>query len=168
MRIGFGFDVHQLAEGKKFFLGGIEIPHHKGGVGHSDADVMIHAICDALLGAANLGDIGKHFPDTDSVYKDIDSKILLKRVCELLYKSAFQIGNIDVTLCLQQPKIAAYIPEMNKILTGVMAIPAGDLSIKATTTEKLGFVGREQGVSCYAVVLIKKLTLENSELQSID
>lgn len=156
MRIGFGFDVHQLEKGKKFILGGIEISHHKGAVGHSDADVMIHAICDALLGAANLGDIGKHFPDTAADYKNIDSKILLKRVCVLLIESKYKIGNIDVTLCLQQPKVAQYIPEMKRTMTTVMGIAEADLSIKATTTEKLGFVGREEGVSCYAVVLLLK------------
>ena len=156
MRIGFGFDVHQLVQGKKFFLGGIEVEHDKGGLGHSDADVMIHAICDALLGAANLGDIGKHFPDTSHDYKDIDSKILLKRVCDLLKQGSYSIGNIDVTLCLQQPKIASYIPQMKKVMCDVMEISVDDLSIKATTTEKLGFVGREEGVSCYAVALILK------------
>ncbi|HNS11936.1 MAG TPA: 2-C-methyl-D-erythritol 2,4-cyclodiphosphate synthase [Bacteroidia bacterium] len=156
MRIGFGFDVHQLSDGKKFYLGGIEVPHHKGAVGHSDADVMVHAICDAILGAANLGDIGKHFPDTSATYKGIDSKILLKRVCELLSESGYKIGNIDVTLCLQQPKIAGHIPAMKTCLSDVMNIKENDLSIKATTTEKLGFVGREEGVSCYAVVLILK------------
>lgn len=156
MRIGFGFDVHQLVKGKKFYLGGIEVEHEKGGLGHSDADVMIHAICDALLGAANLGDIGKHFPDTSGEFKDIDSKILLKRVCDLLKHNSYSIGNLDVTLCLQQPKIAPYIPEMRKVLCAVMEISEDDLSIKATTTEKLGFVGREEGVSCYAVALIVK------------
>jgi 2-C-methyl-D-erythritol 2,4-cyclodiphosphate synthase len=156
MRIGFGFDVHQLADGKDFWLGGIKVEHNKGAVGHSDADVMIHAICDALLGAANLGDIGKHFPDTSSEFKNIDSKLLLKRVIELLDEKNFSIGNVDVTLCLQQPKIAAYIPEMQKTLAAVMNISSEDISIKATTTEKLGFVGREEGVSCYAVALIEK------------
>ncbi len=156
MRIGLGFDVHQLSEGKRFYLGGIEIPHHKGGVGHSDADVLIHAICDALLGAANLGDIGKHFPDTSAEYKDIDSKVLLKRVCVLLSDGPYKIGNIDVTLCLQQPKIASYIPKMKNVLAGVMGISEEDLSIKATTTEKLGYVGREEGVSCYAIALLLK------------
>lgn len=156
MKIGFGFDVHQLAEGKDFWLGGIRIKHHKGAVGHSDADVMIHAICDALLGAANLGDIGKHFPDTSAEFKNIDSKLLLKRVVELLTEKKFSIGNVDVTLCLQQPKIASYIPEMVSTLSGVMNISSDDISIKATTTEKLGYVGREEGVSCYAVALIEK------------
>jgi len=156
IRIGFGFDVHQLADGKDFWLGGIMVTHSKGAVGHSDADVMIHAICDALLGAANLGDIGKHFPDTSSEFKNIDSKLLLKRVIELLAEKKFLIGNVDVTLCLQQPKIAAYIPEMQKTLASVMNISTEDISIKATTTEKLGFVGREEGVSCYAVALIER------------
>jgi 2-C-methyl-D-erythritol 2,4-cyclodiphosphate synthase len=156
MRIGFGFDVHQLDEGKDFWLGGIQINHHKGAVGHSDADVMIHAICDALLGAANLGDIGKHFPDTSSEFKNIDSKLLLKRVAELLTEKKYSIGNIDVTLCLQQPKIAPHIPVMQNTLAKVMNISTEDISIKATTTEKLGYVGREEGVSCYAVALIEK------------
>ena len=154
MRIGFGFDVHQLSEGKDFWVGGIKINHAKGGVGHSDADVMIHAICDALLGAANLSDIGTHFPDTSSEFKNIDSKILLKRVVHLIEDKKYSIGNVDVTLCLQQPKIKDYIPSMKKTLCDVMQIPEQDLSIKATTTEKLGYVGREEGVSCYAVALL--------------
>jgi len=155
VRIGFGFDVHQLKEGRPFRLGGIEIVHPKGAEGHSDADVLIHAICDALLGAANLGDIGKHFPDTSNEFKNIDSKILLKRVCKLLKKNNFSIGNIDSTICLEKPKIAAYIPSMVKTLTDVMEIEPNNLSIKATTNEKLGFIGREEGVACYAVALIK-------------
>lgn len=153
-RVGFGFDVHQLQENRDFYLGGILIPHNKGALGHSDADTLIHAICDALLGAANLGDIGVHFPDTSAEYKDIDSKILLKNVVALLHKNSFSIGNIDSTICLQKPKISAYIPAMKKILAETMGIPEGDISIKATTTEKMGFVGREEGVSAYAVVLI--------------
>ncbi len=156
MRIGFGFDVHQLKEGNDFWLGGIKINHDKGAVGHSDADVMIHAICDALLGAANLGDIGTHFPDTSAAYKNIDSKILLKRVVDLIKEKNYSIGNIDVTLCLQQPKIKDHIPTMRKTLCKVMNISENDLSIKATTTEKLGYVGREEGVSCYAVALIEE------------
>jgi 2-C-methyl-D-erythritol 2,4-cyclodiphosphate synthase len=156
MRIGFGFDVHRLAEGRKFVLGGIEIPHHKGADGHSDADVLIHAICDALLGAAGLGDIGIHFPDTSAEYKNIDSKILLKHVCRLLTDKKFRIGNIDTTLCLQAPKISPHIEEMRKTLAEVMQIPVDDISIKATTNEKMGFVGREEGVTCYAVALIEK------------
>lgn len=156
MRIGFGFDVHQLEDGREFWLGGIRIPHGKGAVGHSDADVMIHAICDALLGAANLGDIGKHFPDTSSEYKNIDSKILLERVCALLKAKEWEIGNLDVTLCLQQPKIAPYIPQMQEVLASVAGIPSADISIKATTNEKLGYVGREEGVHCYAVALLER------------
>ena len=155
MKVGFGFDVHRLIEGRKFWLGGIEIPHDKGADGHSDADVLIHALCDAILGAANLGDIGMHFPDTSKEYKDIDSKILLRRVCELLSKNNFSIGNIDTTICLQLPKVAPYIPAMKKTLAGVMGIDEEKISIKATTNEKLGFIGREEGITCYAVVLIQ-------------
>jgi len=154
MRVGFGFDVHQLAEGRDFCLGGIKIAHPKGAVGHSDADVMIHAICDALLGAANLGDIGKHSPDTSSDYKNIDSKVLLQRVCLLIDLKNYRIGNIDITLCLEKPKIAPYIPQMQTVLAKVMEITEDDISIKATTNEKIGFVGREEGVSCYAVTLL--------------
>ncbi len=155
-RVGFGFDVHQLQEGCDFWLGGIKIPHHKGAVGHSDADVLIHAICDALLGAANMRDIGYHFPPSDDTFKGIDSKILLEKVTELLRENQYEIGNIDVTVALQKPKINPYIPEMKKILCKVMKIDEQDLSLKATTTEKLGFEGREEGVSCYANVLIYK------------
>jgi 2-C-methyl-D-erythritol 2,4-cyclodiphosphate synthase len=155
MRIGFGFDVHRLKEGKAFWLGGIEISHVKGAEGHSDADVLIHAICDALLGAANLGDIGIHFPDTSQEFKNIDSKILLKKVCELLQNHNYAIGNIDTTVCLEKPKIATYIPQMKKTLAGVMGIPENDLSIKATTNERMGFIGREEGITCYAVALIE-------------
>ncbi|MGI8891850.1 MAG: 2-C-methyl-D-erythritol 2,4-cyclodiphosphate synthase [Bacteroidia bacterium] len=156
IRVGFGFDVHQLKAGHDFWLGGIKIEHHKGAVGHSDADVMIHAICDALLGAAGMRDIGYHFPDTSSQYKGIDSKILLADVIRMLKKKHISIGNIDVTLCLQSPKINSYINSMKDALTSVMEIPHEDLSIKATTTEKLGYVGREEGVSAYAVALITK------------
>ncbi len=157
MRIGFGFDVHQLKEGNALWIGGIKLEHSKGAVGHSDADVMIHAICDALLGAANLNDIGYHFPDTLEKYKNIDSKILLKEVIRLISEKNYAIGNIDVTLCLQQPKIAMHIPAMKESLSAVMNISIHDISIKATTTEKLGYVGREEGISCYAVVLLEKL-----------
>ncbi len=157
MKIGFGFDVHRLKEGRKFWLGGIEIPHEKGAEGHSDADVLIHAVCDALLGAANLGDIGMHFPDTSNDFKDIDSKILLKRVCELLSRNNYSIGNIDTTICLQLPKVAPFIPSMKKTLASVMGINEEQISIKATTNEKLGFIGREEGITCYAVVLIQRL-----------
>jgi len=153
-RIGFGFDVHQLKEDLDFWLGGIIIPHTKGGLGHSDADVLIHTICDALLGAANLGDIGKHFPDTAAEYKGIDSKILLKEVMVLIRNKGYEIGNIDSTICLQTPKIGPYVPEMKKILAICMDVDVDQISIKATTTEKLSFVGREEGVSAYATVLI--------------
>ena len=154
-RIGFGFDVHQLKEGIDFWLGGIKIEHAKGALGHSDADVLIHAICDALLGAANLGDIGKHFPDTDPKYKGVDSKILLKNVIELLSEKAYEICNIDSTICLQTPKISDYLPNMQKVLSNCMQVRADLISIKATTTEKLSFVGRQEGVTAYATVLIK-------------
>ena len=156
-RIGFGFDVHQLKEGLDFWLGGIIVPHAKGGLGHSDADVLIHSICDALLGAANLGDIGKHFPDTNPQYKGIDSKLLLKEVMVLIRTKGYEIGNIDSTICLQTPKIGSYIPEMQKVLANSMGVDIDLVSIKATTTETLGFVGREEGVSAYATVLINKI-----------
>ena len=156
IKVGFGFDVHQLHEGLDFWIGGIIVPHTKGGVGHSDADVLIHTICDALLGAANMGDIGKHFPDTSAEYKGIDSKILLKEVVRLISEKGFSIGNIDSTICLQTPKIGKYIPEMQRVLASCMDIDIEDVSIKATTTEKLSFVGREEGVSAYATVLIQK------------
>jgi len=156
-RIGFGFDVHQLKVGLDFWLGGIIVPHTKGGLGHSDADVLIHTICDALLGAANLGDIGKQFPDTAAEYKGIDSKILLKEVMVLVRNKGYEIGNIDSTICLQTPKIGPYIPEMQKVLATCMNIDVDQVSIKATTTEKLSFVGREEGVSAYATVLINKI-----------
>ena len=156
-RIGFGFDVHQLKVGLDFWLGGIIVPHTKGGLGHSDADVLIHTICDALLGAANLGDIGKHFPDTQAEYKGIDSKILLKEVMVLIRDKGYEIGNIDSTICLQTPKIGPYIAEMQKVLAICMNIDVDQVSIKATTTEKLSFVGREEGVSAYATVLITKI-----------
>ena len=156
-RVGFGFDVHQLKVGLDFWLGGIIVPHTKGGLGHSDADVLIHTICDALLGAANLGDIGKHFPDTAAMYKGIDSKILLKEVMLLIRNKGYEIGNIDSTICLQTPKIGPYIPEMKKVLAFCMNIDVDQVSIKATTTEKLSFVGREEGVSAYATVLINKI-----------
>ena len=156
-RVGFGFDVHQLKVGLDFWLGGIIVPHTKGGLGHSDGDVLIHTICDALLGAANLGDIGKHFPDTAAEYKGIDSKILLKEVMVLIREKGYEIGNIDSTICLQTPKIGPYIPEMQKVLAICMNIDVDQVSIKATTTEKLSFVGREEGVSAYAIVLITKI-----------
>ena len=155
-RIGFGFDVHQLKEGRDFYIGGILVPHNKGGFGHSDADVLIHVICDALLGAANLGDIGHHFPDTEKEYKDIDSKILLERVVDLIYKEGYKLANIDSTICLERPKISSYIPRMKDAIAKCMRIDKKLISIKATTTEKLSFVGREEGVSAYATILITK------------
>ena len=155
-RVGFGFDVHQLKEGLGFWLGGVIVPHTKGGLGHSDADVLIHSICDSLLGAASLGDIGKHFPDTDPKYKGIDSKILLKEVMVLIREKGYEIGNIDSTVCLQTPKIESYIPEMQKVIAACMRVDVDSVSIKATTTEKLSFVGREEGVSAYATALINK------------
>ena len=156
-RTGFGFDVHQLVKGRDFWLGGIKIPYHKGGLGHSDADVLIHVICDALLGAANLGDIGKHFPDTSTDFKDIDSKILLQNTMILIRDKGYEIGNIDTTVCLQNPKLSKYINQMKTVLSKCMDIDFDSISIKATTTEKLGYVGREEGVSAYANVLINKL-----------
>ena len=158
IRVGFGFDVHQLEEGKDFWLGGIKLSHSKGAVGHSDADVLIHAICDALLGAANLGDIGLHFPNTSEQYRGIDSKILLNHVVQLVKVKGYQIGNIDATLCLEKPKINPFIPEMKKILSSVMSIHEDNISIKATTNETIGYVGREEGVNAYAVVLIEKIS----------
>jgi 2-C-methyl-D-erythritol 2,4-cyclodiphosphate synthase len=155
-RVGFGFDVHQLKDGLDFWLGGIIVPHTKGALGHSDADVLIHSICDAILGAANLGDIGKHFPDTDLKYKGIDSKILIKEVMVLIREKGYEIGNIDSTICLQTPKIEPYIPEMQKIIAACIRVDTDLVSIKATTTEKLSFIGREEGVSAYATVLINK------------
>jgi 2-C-methyl-D-erythritol 2,4-cyclodiphosphate synthase len=157
VRIGFGFDVHQLKEGVDFWLGGIKHQHTKGAVGHSDADVLIHAICDALLGAAGLKDIGFHFPDTSAEYKGIDSKILLSRVMELIADKNYTIGNIDCTLVLEKPKINPYIDEMKKTLAAILKIETEDIAIKATTNEKLGYVGREEGVCAYAVALLQKL-----------
>jgi len=156
IRVGFGFDVHQLIGERYFWLGGILIPHSKGALGHSDADVMLHSICDALLGAAALGDIGKHFPDTSNEFKNIDSKILLKKVCELIAENGYSISNIDTTLCLEKPKIAPHIPQMRKAISEVMNLEEGRISIKATTNEKMGFIGREEGIVSYAVALIKK------------
>ncbi|MCH1436626.1 2-C-methyl-D-erythritol 2,4-cyclodiphosphate synthase [Flavobacteriales bacterium] len=156
IRVGFGFDVHQLKAGEEFWLGGILVPHEKGAVGHSDADVLIHTICDALLGAANLRDIGFHFPDTDQQYKGVDSKILLKEVMSILRKEGFELGNVDATIALQRPKINPHIPEMKKVLAEVMSVSSSQISLKATTTEKLSFVGREEGVSAYAVALVQK------------
>jgi len=153
-RVGFGFDVHQLKEGENFILGGIALNHNKGTVGHSDADVLIHAICDALLGAANLGDIGTHFPDNDLEFKNIDSAILLKQVMKLLDDRGYEIGNIDNTVCLEKPKLAPYIKEITLRLGSIMNIDKSKISIKATTNEKMGFIGREDGLAVYSVVLI--------------
>ncbi len=155
-RIGFGYDVHRLEEGIPFWLGGIEIEHYKGSLGHSDADVLLHAICDAMLGAAALGDIGNHFPDTDPAYKGISSSILLQKCGELLSSRGYEIGNIDSTICLQTPKISPYIPEMQKQIARQLGLREDQVSVKATTEEKLGFTGREEGVSAYAVVLITR------------
>ncbi|MBL4653393.1 MAG: 2-C-methyl-D-erythritol 2,4-cyclodiphosphate synthase [Flavobacteriales bacterium] len=155
IRVGFGFDVHQLRENEEFWLGGILVPHTKGAVGHSDADVLIHVICDAVLGAANMRDIGFHFPDTSADYKGIDSKKLLAEVIRIVAEKGWKIGNIDSTICLQQPKINPHIPSMKSTLASILKISEDDISIKATTTEKLGYVGREEGVSAYAVVLLE-------------
>jgi 2-C-methyl-D-erythritol 2,4-cyclodiphosphate synthase len=156
IRVGNGYDVHALAEGETLWLGGIQIEHEKGTVAHSDGDVLIHALCDALLGALALGDIGKLFPDTDLQYKNIDSKILLKKCCELIASNGFSVGNIDTIICAQRPKLKNYIPEMQQCIASVMEISPMQVSIKATTTEKLGFVGREEGISSYATVLLMK------------
>jgi 2-C-methyl-D-erythritol 2,4-cyclodiphosphate synthase len=155
-RIGHGYDVHKLEDGKKFVIGGIEIDHYKGAVGHSDADVVIHVICDALLGALSLGDIGKHFPDTDNKYKGIDSKILLQKVMNLVSEKKYQISNVDVTILLQKPKLRNYIDSMRDSLSKIMEISISQISVKATTTEGLGFVGREEGVAAHCVCLITR------------
>ncbi|MEG0646391.1 MAG: 2-C-methyl-D-erythritol 2,4-cyclodiphosphate synthase [Bacteroides sp.] len=157
IRVGFGFDVHQLVAGRELWLGGVRIEHEKGLLGHSDADVLIHALCDALLGAANMRDIGFHFPDTAGEYKNIDSKILLKQTIALIASKGYQVGNIDMTICAERPKLKPFIPSMQETLAEVMGIDADDISIKATTTEKLGFTGREEGISAYATVLINHL-----------
>jgi 2-C-methyl-D-erythritol 2,4-cyclodiphosphate synthase len=156
-RIGFGYDVHRLEAGLPFWLGGVEIAHSKGAVGHSDADVLIHAICDAMLGAAALGDIGQHFPDRDPSYKGISSLILLERCLELLRSEGYEIGNIDSTICLQHPKVLPYINKMRETLSARLGISAKQVSVKATTEEQLGFTGKEEGVSAYAVVLIQTI-----------
>ena len=155
MRIGFGYDVHALTKDRELWLGGIHIEHPYGLIGHSDADVLIHAICDALLGAANMRDIGYHFPDTSDKYKDIDSKILLLETMRLLREAGYELGNIDATIAAEQPKLNPYIPEMQKTLAEVMDVSVNDISIKATTTEKLGFTGRSEGIAAYVVALIK-------------
>lgn len=156
MRVGFGFDVHRLVEGRELWLGGIRIEHTLGLLGHSDADVLIHALCDALLGAAAMRDIGFHFPDTADEYKGIDSKILLRDTVQLVRSKGWKIGNADITVCAERPKLNPHIPAMQQCLSEVMGIDAGDVSIKATTTERLGFTGREEGIAAYAVVLLEK------------
>ncbi len=156
-RIGSGIDFHQFEEGREFWLGGIHIPHHKGAVGHSDADVLLHAICDALLGALSLGDIGKHFPNTDNSFLNIDSKILLAKTFELVKQKGYSVVNIDSTVCLENPKIMRYVPQMQQAIAQVLKISEEDISIKATTTETMGFAGREEGLVAYATVLLNKL-----------
>ncbi|MBQ7179998.1 MAG: 2-C-methyl-D-erythritol 2,4-cyclodiphosphate synthase [Bacteroidaceae bacterium] len=155
IRVGFGFDVHRLVEGRELWLGGVRLEHTMGLLGHSDADVLIHAICDALLGAANMRDIGYHFPDTDPRYSGIDSKILLRETVRLIREAGYEVGNIDATVCAERPKLNPHIPEMQRCMAQVMGIPPEDISIKATTTERLGFTGREEGISAYATVLIE-------------
>lgn len=154
IRVGFGVDFHQLVEGRKLWIGGVEVPHTKGALGHSDADVLLHAICDAMLGAACLGDIGEHFPDDSDDYKNIDSKILLRKTNELVGTENYRVVNVDSTICLQAPKIKTYVAQMQDTIAQILGINRKDVSIKATTTEKLGFVGREEGVIAYATVLV--------------
>jgi len=156
-RIGFGYDIHQLAKGEELWLGGIKLDYHLGTVGHSDADVLIHAIIDAILGAANLRDIGFHFPDTDPKFKGADSKLLLKEVGAILNKNGYRLGNIDATIVIEQPKINPHIEKMQETMAQLLSVPTNDISIKATTSEKLSFVGREEGVKAYAVALVCKL-----------
>ena len=155
-RIGFGIDFHQLVEGRDLWLGGVKIPHHLGAKGHSDADVLLHAICDAMLGALSLGDIGVHFPDTDDAYKNIDSKILLTKTYELISSKAYTVVNVDSSLCLEAPKIKPFVSSMQSCIASILQITTEDISIKATTTEKMGFVGREEGLVAYATVLLQK------------
>jgi len=156
-RIGQGIDFHQLVEGREFWLGGVLIPHSKGALGHSDADVLLHAICDALLGALGLGDIGKHFPDTDQSFKNIDSKILLQKSYELIAARGYKIVNVDSTILLQAPKIMKYVPAMQHAIAGILQVETTDVSIKATTTEQLSFIGREEGIVATANVLLYKI-----------
>ncbi len=156
-RIGSGIDFHQLAEGRDLWIGGIKIPHTKGAVGHSDADVLLHAICDAMLGACALGDIGFHFPDTDASYKNIDSKLLLAHCYKLIQQQGYAIVNVDSTLCLQAPKIMPYVQQMRGVIASILQVTVNDVSVKATTTEKMGFAGREEGLVAYATVLLQKV-----------
>ena|SRR5665213_1446371 len=153
-RIGFGIDFHQLVAGRDLWIGGVKIPHTKGALGHSDADVLLHAICDAMLGAACLGDIGTHFPDTSSAFKDIDSKILLQKTLQLISEAGYKIENIDSTVCLEQPKIKPHVAAMQKVIANILSLNENAISVKATTSEKMGFVGREEGVAAYANVLL--------------
>jgi len=155
-RIGFGIDFHQMVEERDLWIGGVKIPHHKGAKGHSDADVLLHAICDAMLGALSLGDIGVHFPDTDAAYKNIDSKILLQRTSELIAAKGYKVVNVDSSLCLEAPKIKPYVNSMQETIASILQVDASDVSVKATTTEKMGFVGREEGLVAYATVLLEK------------
>lgn len=154
LRIGMGVDFHQLVEGRELWIGGVKIPHVKGALGHSDADVLLHAVCDAMLGAAALGDIGQHFPDTSASYKNIDSKILLQKTYELMTEKGYKVNNLDTMLCLQAPKIKPFIPEMQQTIATILNVDVTDVSIKATTTEKMGFVGREEGLMAYATILL--------------
>lgn len=155
-RIGSGIDFHKLAEGRDLWIGGVQIPHHKGAVGHSDADVLLHAICDALLGALALGDIGVHFPDTDPAYKGIDSKLLLQKTFSLVSDRGYKVVNVDSTLCLEKPKIKPWVPRMQEVIAGILGLQPGDVSVKATTTEQMGFVGREEGLMAMATVLLTR------------
>ncbi len=156
-RIGSGVDFHQLTEGRALWIGGVNIPHHKGALGHSDADVLLHAICDALLGALSLGDIGTHFPDSNAAYKNIDSKILLKRTTELINKEGYRVVNIDSTVCLQEPKIKPYVDHMKNAIASVVGITEKDVSVNATSTEEMGFAGRGEGLMAYATVLLERI-----------
>jgi 2-C-methyl-D-erythritol 2,4-cyclodiphosphate synthase len=155
-RTGFGIDFHQLVEGRDLWIGGIKIPHHKGSLGHSDADVLLHAICDALLGALALGDIGEHFPNTDPAYKNIDSKILLENCYKLISAKNYKVINVDSTVCLETPKIKKYSKDMREAIAGILQITIDDVSVKATTTETMGFAGREEGLVAYATVMLKQ------------
>lgn len=157
-RIGSGVDFHQLVEGRELWIGGVKIPHTKGALGHSDADVLLHAVCDAMLGALSLGDIGVHFPDTDTAYKNIDSKILLEKTFQLIKGRGYRVVNVDSTLCLQAPKIKPFVSSMQQTIASILKVHAEDVSIKATTTEKMGFVGREEGLVAYATILLCKET----------
>lgn len=156
-RIGFGVDFHQLVIDRHLWIGGIQIPHEKGALGHSDADVLLHAICDAMLGAACLGDIGVHFPDTSAEFKNIDSKILLKKSFELISAAGYKIVNIDSTLCLELPKVKPYIQQMQEAIAAILLVNVSDISIKATTTERMGFIGREEGLAAYATIMLERI-----------